>query len=127
MTMNILILLRASISICLKVYYFLQEIEVENSPIFLAWLFHDGVSYYIETSPLIYFANQCTGFYMIGTSAMKELIPKKVFQKAWGWFCLHNRKLSYFLLRGHRLLLITKRKRSLSSVFTFCISVKAVF
>ena len=33
----------------------------------LVWLFHDGDSYHIETS-----ANQWTGFYMIGTSVMKE-------------------------------------------------------
>ena len=30
--------------------------------------------YHIETSPLIYGANQWTGFYMIGTSVMKELM-----------------------------------------------------
>ena len=77
-----LILLRASISICLKVYYFLQETEIENSPIFLAWLFHDGVFYHIETNPLICFTNQCTGFYIIETSLVKELIRKKIFQKA---------------------------------------------
>ena len=35
-------------------------------------LFHDGGPYYIETSPLICSKLQ-TGFYMIGTSAMKEL------------------------------------------------------
>ena len=36
-------------------------------------LFHDEGSYHIETSPLICRANQSTGFYMIGTSVMKEL------------------------------------------------------
>ena len=36
-------------------------------------LFHDGVLYHIETGPLICFANQWTGFYMIETAAMKEL------------------------------------------------------
>ena len=36
-------------------------------------LFHDGGRYYIETSPLIYIANQWTGFYMIATFVMKEL------------------------------------------------------
>ena len=40
-------------------------------------LFHDGGPYYIETSPLIHFANQWTGFHMIGTSVMKELIREK--------------------------------------------------
>ena len=40
-------------------------------------LLHDEGSYYIETSPLIYRANQWTGFYMIGTSVMKELNWKK--------------------------------------------------
>ena len=38
-------------------------------------LFHDGVRYHIETSPLICFANQWTGFYMITASVMKELKP----------------------------------------------------
>ena len=36
-------------------------------------LFHDGGFYHIETSPLTCKANQWTGFYMIGTSVMKEL------------------------------------------------------
>ena len=40
-------------------------------------LLHDEGSYHIETSPLIYRANQWTGFYMIGTSVMKELNWKK--------------------------------------------------
>ena len=35
--------------------------------------FHDGGPYHTETSPLIRRANQWTGFYMIGTSVMKEL------------------------------------------------------
>ena len=34
---------------------------------------HDGGRYHIEISPLIYEANQWTGFYMIAASAMKEL------------------------------------------------------
>ena len=37
-------------------------------------LFHDGGRYHTETSPLIYIANQWTGFYVISASAMKELI-----------------------------------------------------
>ena len=36
--------------------------------------FHDGDPYHIETSPLIYRVNQCTGFYIISTSVMKELM-----------------------------------------------------
>ena len=47
---------------------------------FNALTFHDGGPYHIETSPLIYRANQWTDFYMIGTTVMKELtidnIPK---------------------------------------------------
>ena len=39
-------------------------------------LFHDGVSYHIETSPLICSANWWTGFCMIETSVLKELIQK---------------------------------------------------
>ena len=34
---------------------------------------HGGGPCHIETSPLICFANHWTGFYMIGTSVMKEL------------------------------------------------------
>ena len=37
-------------------------------------LFHDGGRYHIETSPLIWGANQCTSFYMITASVMKELM-----------------------------------------------------
>ena len=40
----------------------------------IAKLFHDNGLYHIETSSLICRTNQWTGFYMIGTSAMKELI-----------------------------------------------------
>ena len=35
-------------------------------------LFHDGGLYHIETSALIYIANQWTSFYMIGTSVMRD-------------------------------------------------------
>ena len=38
-----------------------------------SYLFHDGGRYHIETSPLIYGANQWTSFYMITASVMKEL------------------------------------------------------
>ena len=39
-------------------------------------LFHDGGTYEIENGSLICGANQWTGFYMMGTSAMKVLIFK---------------------------------------------------
>ena len=44
----------------------------------LKWLrlFHDRAPYLIETSPLICRAKHWTGFFMIGTSVMKELIWK---------------------------------------------------
>ena len=45
--------------------------------------FHDGGPYRIETSPLICSANRWTGFCMIGTAVMKELM---------GWFT-HKTKL----------------------------------
>ena len=35
-------------------------------------LFHGGGLYHIETSALIYIANQWTSFYMIGTSVMRD-------------------------------------------------------
>ena len=42
-------------------------------------LFHDGGCYHIETSPLICKANQWTGFYMIGSSVMKELVVRHTY------------------------------------------------
>ena len=39
-------------------------------------LFHDGGPYHTETSPSICKANQWTGFYMIETSVMTELMKK---------------------------------------------------
>ena len=44
-----------------------------------AELFHDGVRYHLEISPLICRANQWTGFYMITASVMKELILEAEF------------------------------------------------
>ena len=45
------------------------------------WLFHDGGRYHIVTSPLIFSANQWTGFYMITASVMEELkVAKKLLQ-----------------------------------------------
>ena len=41
--------------------------------------------YQIDTSPLIYSANQWTDFYMIGTSIMKELAVKVIFIKSPTW------------------------------------------
>ena len=40
---------------------------------YLLFNFLNGGPYYIETSLLICSANQWTGFYMIGTSVIKEL------------------------------------------------------
>ena len=39
-------------------------------------LFHGGGPYHIETSPLIYRSDRWTGFYMIGSSVMKDLTVK---------------------------------------------------
>ena len=42
--------------------------------------FHEGDHpYHIETITLIFSASQWTGFYMIGTSVMKELNPQNTF------------------------------------------------
>ena len=38
----------------------------------LLLIFHDGGPYHIKASSLICSANQWTGFYMVGTSVMKE-------------------------------------------------------
>ena len=40
----------------------------------ISYLFHDGAHFHIETSPVIFGANQWTGFCMITASVMKELI-----------------------------------------------------
>ena len=37
-------------------------------------VFNDGNPYHVETSPVICRSNEGTGFYMIGTSVMKELM-----------------------------------------------------
>ena len=42
-------------------------------------LFHDKGLCHIETSPLICFVNQWTGFYMIETTVMKELNGLKTY------------------------------------------------
>ena len=42
------------------------------------YLFHDGDPYHKETSPLICRENQWGSFYMVGTSAMKELNINKL-------------------------------------------------
>ena len=41
---------------------------------FIGKFFHDVGPFYRETSPLICSGNKWTGFYMIGTSVMKELM-----------------------------------------------------
>ena len=47
--------------------------------------FYDGSPYHIETSPLNCKANQWTGFFMIGTSIIKELkhvnVKKRLYKK----------------------------------------------
>ena len=50
-------------SVTYKYYYFCVTVQ----------LFHEGGPYHIDTSPLICRPSQWTGFYMIGSSAMKEL------------------------------------------------------
>ena len=51
---------------------------VATTELFSFDAFHDGGRYHIETSPLIYGANQWTGFYMITASVMKQLMRKLV-------------------------------------------------
>ena len=49
-------------------------IKKEQNSSVIGLLFHDGGPYHIETNPSICYVNQGTGFYMIGTSIMKELL-----------------------------------------------------
>ena len=51
---------------------FLKGIQQSNLIIEMMEKPHDRGLYHLETSPLICSANQRTGFYMIGTSVMKE-------------------------------------------------------
>ena len=51
----------------------LKHVGNHLSVLFQCSLFYDRGSYHIESSPLICFANQWTGSYMVGTSVMKEL------------------------------------------------------
>ena len=44
--------------------------------------FHEGSPYFIETSPLIKRVNQYTGFFTIGSSAMKELTTFRRFTES---------------------------------------------
>ena len=55
--------------------HFLQDLKIlQHRFLFKPWifrqykLFHDESPYQIETRPLICYANQWTGFYIIGTS-----------------------------------------------------------
>ena len=54
-------------------FKFLQSFAWEYVSYLTLYLFHDGGPYHIKTSPFICRANQWTGFYVIGTSVMKEL------------------------------------------------------
>ena len=51
---------------------FIKRSQFKNT-VRIPILFHYGGCYHIETSPLIYSANQLTGFYMITASIMKDL------------------------------------------------------
>ena len=51
-----------------------QGTLVQSFLLLLSYLLHDGGSNHIEIRPLISRANQWTGFHMIGTSVMKELL-----------------------------------------------------
>ena len=62
-----------------------KKIQFANAVFHLRWGFFAkssyGGPYHIEISPLICSANQWTGFYMIGTIVMKELMVKSSRQK----------------------------------------------
>ena len=50
---------------------YINSVQFKKKP--FIQLFRDGGPYHIETSPLVCKANQWTGFYIIGTSVLKEL------------------------------------------------------
>ena len=67
---------------------------------------YDGGPYHIETNPLICRTNQWTGFYMIGTSVLKEFKGKKA-----------NDKSKIYLLRTLRIVYRT-RSNTYNEVFS---------
>ena len=59
------------------IFFFISICDRTNSGMLLIpvmTIFHDGCCYHIETSPMSSTENQWSGFSMIVTSAMKELI-----------------------------------------------------
>ena len=56
----------------IEVPFYLISIDMWST--FIVYLFHEEGHFHIGTSPLICRANQWTGFYMIQTSVMKELM-----------------------------------------------------
>ena len=68
-------------------------------------LFHDRGSYHIETNPLIWRANQCTGFYMIGTAVMKWVNELK-----------HAQFILFLLVTAYRSSVLEKLKRVFRSL-----------
>ena len=79
-------------------YYNYVRIALVGALILLHQLFYHSGPYHIETRILICRANQWTGFYMIGTSAMKELKSPI------------NKNLTYFWLYLFRLFLTLSKK-----------------
>ena len=67
-------------------------------------LFQDGGPCNLETSPLICSANQWTGFYMFGTSVIKELMGNFIFCAVGAIFISHNhlQLLNRVRLKGHK-------------------------
>ena len=69
---NILLKLSKNEDIYFFKPYFLLKSKREFFILILLF-FHDGDLYHMDTSPLTCFANHWSGFFMIGSSAMKEL------------------------------------------------------
>ena len=83
------------VSRCASGYFWFIETYVWN--LFMK-LCHDGGPCHVETSPLICRENQWTGFYKIGISVMKELIPAcyLLYSNFWWKICYFMRKICYF-------------------------------
>ena len=89
---------------------FCQEEGSENFP---TSLFHDGCHYHIETSPLIWSANQWSGFFLIGISIMKELRKAiSILTLSW-WISLSYRNQSIYVKGRLGLLGITQPIRNI--------------
>ena len=106
-----------------KTWGFQSCITIFSEDILSFWLFHHGGLYHIETNILICFASQWTGFYIKGTSVMKEFKGKKE--------CLKkvNKSDNFCFIKLRKInvnLLFVKCREKLTLTFYWCLLVSSL-